>query len=114
MTSVTILPDGVAAVTKAAQDGLTALCDWITDEARRTAPVGTAAEGDRTPGEFRDSIHTIVADGEVSVVADAPYALFVEVGTVHTPAHGTVTNAMTAGLSHVDELVGGKMAEELR
>ncbi len=48
----------------------------IAAEARAIAPVGTSAENDRHPGEYRDSIR---ADHGV-VVAETPIASFVEFG----------------------------------
>lgn len=113
MANVTLLPSGVAAVQKAATDGVGDLADWIVAEAQRRAPVGTAAERDRDPGEFRDSIHKVVDGATVYVVADSPHAPYVEFGTSRMRAEPTVTPAAQASLAHVDEVVGGRLAQEL-
>lgn len=106
MADVTMLPAGVAAVEHALAEGLDALGDWIVEEARRSAPVLT--------GEFRDSIH-VERDGEgVQVISDSDHAAYVEFGTNDTRAQPTITPAFTAGMSHLQEIVGGRMAEELQ
>lgn len=113
MTSeVRILPGGVAKVEAAFHDGLNDLLSWVADEARRNAPVGDPTE-DPTSGEFRDSIH-VVWDGEEGiVVSDSDHARFVEFGTNDTPAQPTIAPAFDAGMSHLTEVVGGRMRDRL-
>lgn len=113
MTSeVTILPGGIAKVEAALHDGLDELLAWIADEARRNAPVGDPAT-DPTSGEFRDSIH-VEWDGDTGmVVSDSDHGRFVEFGTNDTPAHPTLAPAFEAGMSHLPEVVGGRMRDRL-
>lgn len=54
------------------------LAEDVAAEARTRAPVRT--------GELRDSITVQEGDGGVQVVAAAPYAAYVELGTRHMPA----------------------------
>lgn len=106
MAEVMILPAGVAQVELAAHAGINDLLEWIAEEAKRSAPVLT--------GGFRDSIH-VAWDGETgSVISDSDHSAYVEFGTSDTPAHPTITPAFQAGLSHVQDIVGGAMAERLR
>lgn len=99
-------PAGEAAVERALADGIEVLGDWIVEEARRAAPVLT--------GEFRDSIQVERGDDGVQVLSDSDHAAYVEFGTNDTRAQPTITPAFTAGMSHLEELVGGRMAEGLR
>lgn len=113
MTSeVTILPGGVAKVEAALHDGLNDLLEWVAAEARRAAPVGDPGE-DPTSGEFRDSIHVVWDGEEGMVVSDSDHARFVEFGSNDTPAQPTISPAFEAGMSHLPEIVGGRMAERL-
>lgn len=113
MAGVTILEGGIREVEHAAADGIGDLLDWVVAEARRTAPVGTAAEHDEHPGEFRDSIHAERDAHGGSVVSDSDHSAYVEFGTNDTPAHPTITPAFNAAMAHLQEIVGGRMAEEL-
>lgn len=55
----------------------------IAEKARELAPVGTEAEGDLHPGQYRDSI-TAEASGKGAVVLSKdPLAHFVEFGVPH-------------------------------
>lgn len=58
------------------------LAEDVATLAREKAPVGSAADGDEDPGRLRDSIHA----EQDRVVADAPYAVYVEYGTVNMDA----------------------------
>lgn len=58
------------------------LAEDVATLAATKAPVGSAAEGDESPGRLRDSIHA----EQDRVVADAPYAAYVEYGTVNMDA----------------------------
>lgn len=113
MAEVRILPGGVAELERAAANGLADLGQWIEAEAKRIAPVGGSS--DPHAGRLRNSIHVVrEIDGSVRVVADAPEAIFNEFGTVNMRAQPFLTPAFTAGLGHVQEIVGGRMARELR
>lgn len=57
---------------------VTGLAQQCVERIKADAPVDT--------GELRDSIHLAVVSDGVEVHADAPYAWFVEFGTLDTPA----------------------------
>jgi hypothetical protein len=62
--------------------------DRVAEEAKVIAPVRT--------GAYRDSIH-VEQDGiESNVVADVPYAGFVEFGTEDTPIFAPLRRALSA------------------
>lgn len=109
---VVILPAGVAEVVAAANAGLMELGEFIAEEARRNAPVGSG--DDPHPGRLRDSIHVVRDVDGVTVVADAEEAIFNEFGTVNMPAHPFMTPAVVVGEAHAAAIVGGVMAETLR
>lgn len=55
------------------QAAMTSAANEVATVARQLAPVDT--------GALRDSIHVDLVDGEAEVIADVPYAIFVEFGT---------------------------------
>lgn len=59
--------------------------EQIAEEARAIAPVAT--------GAYRDSIHVEQEETAAGVVADVPYAVFVEFGTSDTPAFAPLRRA---------------------
>ena len=66
-------------VERRVDQGLDEAADALLDEIQARAPVQS--------GALRDSIHVEAeGDDERTVVADAPYALTVELGTEDTPA----------------------------
>ncbi|MCW2898567.1 MAG: hypothetical protein JWO67_832 [Streptosporangiaceae bacterium] len=58
----------------------------VADEAQRLAPVRS--------GTLRDSIHVEDGPDGVQVVASAPYAAYVELGTRHMPAEPFMVPAL--------------------
>lgn len=65
------------------------VADAIVERAQQLAPVRT--------GELRDSIHTEIIDPlTIAVVADAPYAVYQEMGTHNMSAHPFLTPAFEA------------------
>jgi len=60
--------------------------ELIAAAARANAPVRT--------GAYRDSIHIENREDAVYVVADAPYAIWIEVGTADTPAFAPLRRAV--------------------
>lgn len=106
MADVRILDEGVRDVMAALNAANGDFMEGVADDARGRAPVKT--------GEFRDSIH-VVRDGDtVDVVSDSDHAAFVEFGTSDTPAQPTITPAFAAGLTHLTDVVGARMARDLR
>ena len=69
--------------------GLTAKAESTVQVAQSIAPVRT--------GEFRDSIRTDEEGGDIVVVADTDYAVYVELGTSDTPAFAVLRRAAEAG-----------------
>ena len=76
---------GFAELTVASVEQAAVLAEGIAQRARDYAPV--------LSGTYRDSIRTERDDHSASVVADVPYAIFVEVGTADTPAFAPLTRA---------------------
>jgi topoisomerase IA-like protein len=58
----------------------------VAQEARAIAPVAT--------GRYQDSIRALIEDGKAIVLADVPYAVYVEYGTVDTPTFAPLRRAM--------------------
>lgn len=87
------VPEVTAQVESRSQELAETVRKEIAEEAKRNAPVGSADEGDRHPGELRDSIEV---DGE-RVVAAAPHADFVEHGTVFMAAQPFFAPAVLRG-----------------
>jgi hypothetical protein len=80
-------PELYAELTRLAQRGV--------EFARSIAPVGSAAQGDEHPGDYRDSIRTERADegpGVVLLAADAK-AHWIEYGAAHTRRQQVLTRA---------------------
>jgi hypothetical protein len=68
----------------AASDGVKSaelvVAEAIAQAAIAIAPVGTAVEHDRHPGEYRDGIAASATADGAQVVASAPHSAFVEFG----------------------------------
>lgn len=81
-------PDLPRQVLKESTKGRSGVARLAAAHARATAPVVT--------GAYRDGIGVRVnqGTGEVNVVDDDPLATIKEYGTVDTPAHMTLTNAV--------------------
>ncbi|BAC73226.1 hypothetical protein AQJ43_23750 [Streptomyces avermitilis] len=61
----------------------------VVDVAQATAPVDS--------GRFRDSIHAEDgSDGEILVVSDLEYSVYVELGTREQAPHNTIATALDA------------------
>lgn len=69
------------------KDALKEAAEAGASEARRIAPVDT--------GDYQDSIHVEEGDG-VQLVADVPYAIYVELGTEDTPAFQPLRRGLEA------------------
>ena len=76
--------------------GVSDAADAVAEEAKARVPINS--------GELRDSIHVEndPLDAYVAeVVADAPYAIFVELGTKDKAAHPFLRTAVDAALSKI-------------
>ncbi len=92
---VTFIPNPLVgaelAETAEMEAALLSSAEMAAEAAQALAPVLT--------GAYRDSIHAEAEEGEARLVADVPYAVYVEFGTVDTPAFSPLRRgAEAAGL----------------
>jgi len=75
--------------------------EYVAELARTKAPVRT--------GQLRASIHVEPGPAPLAarVVADAPHAVYVEVGTRLTPAHAFLRPAVAEGQTEVKRILSG-------
>lgn len=88
--------------TRAVQDDLAQRMDRVVEVAQAIAPVDT--------GRYKASIHRIPQpgpDGEVSVEANVPYAIYVEHGTRQTDRNGRAIHPPRYTLSTALDAAGG-------
>lgn len=104
MAEVEVYDDAIAslALHPNVQADLADRMDRVVEVAQATAPVLT--------GRFKASIHRVDQpdpDGAVNVVADVPYAIYVEHGTRQTDRNGRSIHPPRFTLTHALDAAGG-------
>ena len=94
------------AIREAGQEAVVELAEELAEDWRSRVHVVT--------GAYRDSIHRERQGNTISVVADVPYAIYEEFGTVHRPGHPAFVPAVEAARHKLQGSVQKAIRDRLR